>query len=201
MITSLVVGRSKPGCGLCPALSFKDVHHPGWGGGAPSWGLPPRGLATRFFLRHSGEKGILQLCGGGILQPCGGRRTAAAWPGCNCPSSIRATVAPRAGGSCHQPCRGGELRQRGLGRPQVSSAAACLACWLSWLWRRLRRCLLPLGPGVAVRPPHGRLSRRAQVGHACGPSRAADCTGGSSKTSYAARAAFVFLDCLVLTPA
>jgi hypothetical protein len=29
MITSLVVGRSKPGCGLCPALSFKDVHHPG----------------------------------------------------------------------------------------------------------------------------------------------------------------------------
>jgi hypothetical protein len=33
MITSLVVGRSKPGCGVCPALSFKDVHHPGWGGG------------------------------------------------------------------------------------------------------------------------------------------------------------------------
>jgi hypothetical protein len=33
MIISLVVGRSKPGCGLCPALSFKDLHHPGWGGG------------------------------------------------------------------------------------------------------------------------------------------------------------------------
>jgi hypothetical protein len=33
MITGLVVGRSKSGCGLCPALSFKDVHHPGWGGG------------------------------------------------------------------------------------------------------------------------------------------------------------------------
>jgi hypothetical protein len=32
MITSLVVGRSKPGCGLCPSLRFKDVH-PGWGGG------------------------------------------------------------------------------------------------------------------------------------------------------------------------
>jgi hypothetical protein len=51
MITSLVVGRSKPGCGLCPALSFKDVHHPGWGGGrtesgpASAWAgdpfLPP----------------------------------------------------------------------------------------------------------------------------------------------------------------
>jgi hypothetical protein len=51
MTTSLVVGRSKPGCSLCPALSFKDVHHPGWGGGrtelgsAPAWAgdplLPP----------------------------------------------------------------------------------------------------------------------------------------------------------------
>jgi hypothetical protein len=28
MTTSLVVGRSKLGCGLCPALSFKDLHHP-----------------------------------------------------------------------------------------------------------------------------------------------------------------------------
>jgi hypothetical protein len=33
MTTSSVVGRSKPGCGLCPALTFKDLHHPGWGGG------------------------------------------------------------------------------------------------------------------------------------------------------------------------
>jgi hypothetical protein len=31
--TSSMVGRSKPGCGLCPALSFKDLHHPCWGGG------------------------------------------------------------------------------------------------------------------------------------------------------------------------
>jgi hypothetical protein len=33
MTVGLVVERSKSGCGLCPALSFKDVHHPGWGGG------------------------------------------------------------------------------------------------------------------------------------------------------------------------
>jgi hypothetical protein len=33
MTTSLVVERSEPGCGLPPALSFKDVHHPRWGGG------------------------------------------------------------------------------------------------------------------------------------------------------------------------
>jgi hypothetical protein len=28
--TSLMVGRSKTGCDLCPALSFKDLHHPCW---------------------------------------------------------------------------------------------------------------------------------------------------------------------------
>jgi hypothetical protein len=38
MTVGLVVGRSKPGCGLCPALSFKDVHHPSWGGGRAELG-------------------------------------------------------------------------------------------------------------------------------------------------------------------
>jgi hypothetical protein len=33
MTTSLVVGRSKSDCGLCPTLSFKDLHHSCWGGG------------------------------------------------------------------------------------------------------------------------------------------------------------------------
>jgi hypothetical protein len=61
--------------------------------GGASRGLPPRGPATRFFLRHPGEEDILQLCEGGVLQPCRGRRTAAAWPGCSIPSSVRATVA------------------------------------------------------------------------------------------------------------
>jgi hypothetical protein len=42
MITNLVVGRSKPGCGLCPALSFKDVDHPGWGGGHAELGPASR---------------------------------------------------------------------------------------------------------------------------------------------------------------
>jgi hypothetical protein len=49
--TSSMVGRSKSGCSLCPALSFKDLHHPCWGGGrgepgpASAWAgdplLPP----------------------------------------------------------------------------------------------------------------------------------------------------------------
>jgi hypothetical protein len=31
--TSLMAGRSEPGYDLGPALSFKDVHYPRWGGG------------------------------------------------------------------------------------------------------------------------------------------------------------------------
>jgi hypothetical protein len=64
-----------------------------------SRGLPLRGSATRFFLRHPGEEDILQLCGGGVLQPRGGRQTAASWTGCSIPSSARATVAGCTGGS------------------------------------------------------------------------------------------------------
>jgi hypothetical protein len=52
--------------------------------------LPSHGLATRFFLQHSGEKGVHQPCGGGKLPPT-------AWSGCGCPSTARATVAPCAG--------------------------------------------------------------------------------------------------------
>jgi hypothetical protein len=43
-----------------------------------SRGLPSRGVASRFFLRLLKVETILQLCGGGALQPCRGRRTAAA---------------------------------------------------------------------------------------------------------------------------
>jgi hypothetical protein len=68
--TSLMVGRSKPGCDLFPALAGEE--------GEASRGLPSRGLASRFFLRLLGVETILQLCGGGALQPCRGRRTAAA---------------------------------------------------------------------------------------------------------------------------
>jgi hypothetical protein len=51
MTTSLVVGRSKPGYGLSPTLSFKDVHHPRCGGRRVESGpYPPYGLVARFFL-------------------------------------------------------------------------------------------------------------------------------------------------------
>jgi hypothetical protein len=116
------------------------------------------GLAARFFLQHSGEKGV------------------------------------------HQPCEGGKLRVRGTGRLQAPPAAACPVSRLGWLRRRLRRCLLPFGWGVAVHPPHGRRSRRAQVCHIHSFSHATGRTGGSYKASCAAGAATAFLDGLVLTP-
>jgi hypothetical protein len=52
-------GEKQAGLRLPPTLSFKDVHHPRWGGGrAKSGPSPPRGLVTRFFLQHSGEEDV-----------------------------------------------------------------------------------------------------------------------------------------------
>jgi hypothetical protein len=69
MTTSLVVERSELGCGLPPALKFKDVHHPRWGGRRAELGSRlPHGLVTRFFLQHLEEKGVHQPCGGGELR-------------------------------------------------------------------------------------------------------------------------------------
>jgi hypothetical protein len=80
MTTSLAVGRSKPGCGLSPTLSFKDVHHPRCGGRRVESGpYPPYGLVTRFFLQHSEGKGAHQSCGGdfGYMGPAECRLSAA----------------------------------------------------------------------------------------------------------------------------
>jgi hypothetical protein len=125
-------------------------------------------------------------------------------------SRVGALPSAWAGGPLLPPAFEGEgcppaLRRRQTlgtrGRPSVApSAAACLAPRPEWLWCRLRRCLLPLGQSVAARPPHGRRLHRARVGHIHGFSRATGCSGKSYKTSYAAGAAVVFLDGLVLTP-
>jgi hypothetical protein len=55
--TSLMVGRSELGCDLSPALSFKDLHHPCWGGerGEPELYLP-HGSADHLFLQLLGWK-------------------------------------------------------------------------------------------------------------------------------------------------
>jgi hypothetical protein len=146
MTVGLVVGRSKPGRGLCPALSSKDVHHPRCGGGQAEPGFHlPHGSASCLFLQHSGERALTGLAKGvnfDNAEPVGRKHR----------QLQRAWLAGSAGSGA------------------ASDAASC----------RLVRAWLPIhrtGDCCAVR------------------------TGGSSETSYAAWAAFMFLDCLVLTPA
>jgi hypothetical protein len=117
MTTSLVVGRSNPGCGLPPALSFKDVHHPCWGGRqAGSGSCLPHGPVTRFFLQHWGRRrspalrrrrtsatrGRPAVSAVSCRVPGSPALMALApppaiWSGRDCPSTARATVAPCAG--------------------------------------------------------------------------------------------------------
>jgi hypothetical protein len=54
--TSSWVGRSKPGCGLCPSLSFKDVHHQCWGGECAELGSVSARAAARSFPQRSGGR-------------------------------------------------------------------------------------------------------------------------------------------------
>jgi hypothetical protein len=121
MTTSLMVGRSKPGCGLPPALSFKDVHHPCWGGRrAESGSCLLHGPVTRFFLQHWGRRRSPALRrrqtsatrGRPAVSAVSCRMSGslarmalappptlppAVWSGRSCPSTARATVAPCAG--------------------------------------------------------------------------------------------------------
>jgi hypothetical protein len=81
------MGRGKPGCDLGPTLSPKGVRHPCWGGGRAELELHlPRGSAGHLLFQLLVVETILQPCGGGVLQPCRGRRTVAVQLGCNIPS-------------------------------------------------------------------------------------------------------------------
>jgi hypothetical protein len=104
MVTSsLMVGESESGCDLGPTLSFKDVHHPRWGGDRAEPALYlPRGFAGHPFLRCSRERALTGPAGGpdfdnaGLVD--GGRRhlqrvgPVGLAPGG--PSCRRATAAP-----------------------------------------------------------------------------------------------------------
>jgi hypothetical protein len=92
MTTSLVVGRSKPGCGLCPALSFKDLHHPDWEGGRGELG-PTSAWA--------GDPLIPPTFGGGRHPPALRRRRPPAMRGkanCRCRARVQLSVLPPGGG-------------------------------------------------------------------------------------------------------
>jgi hypothetical protein len=70
--TSPWVGRSEPGCVLGPTLSFKDVHHPRWGGdrAEPELYLP-RGFVGRPLLRRSRERALTGPAGGSDFDNAG----------------------------------------------------------------------------------------------------------------------------------
>jgi hypothetical protein len=92
-----MVGRSKPGCGLCPALSFKDLHHPCWGGGRGEPG-PAFAWASVPLLPPAS--------GGGNHPPALRRRRPPAMPGkanCCCPARVQHSVlCPGDGGQLHR---------------------------------------------------------------------------------------------------
>jgi hypothetical protein len=116
--TGSMVGRSKPGCDLCPTLSFKDLHHPccGEGRAEPELYLP-HGPAGHLFAQHPGERAVIGLAEGRTLTTRG-RSTASvvsssmpgslaqlalallpvpppiAGAGRSCPPTVRAAVAP-----------------------------------------------------------------------------------------------------------
>jgi hypothetical protein len=70
--TSSMVGRSKPSCNLCPALSFKDLHHPCWGEGQAELELYlPYGPAGHLLLQHSGERALAGLAEGADFDNAG----------------------------------------------------------------------------------------------------------------------------------
>jgi hypothetical protein len=67
-----MVGRSELGYGLCPALSFKDLHHPGWGGGRAEPVLYlPRGFVGHLLPQHSRERALTGLAGGSDFDNAG----------------------------------------------------------------------------------------------------------------------------------
>jgi hypothetical protein len=150
--TSLMVGRSKPGCGLCPALSFKDLHHPCWGGvrAEPELYLPHR-FVGHLLLQHSGEKALTGLAEGADFDNAGpiGRKhrqlqhaqfagsagsgaafgaTSHRWAECGYLPAIQAVVAPRATGDRPR-------RRALLGRRSCSWAVLPLLRYDASAWR------------------------------------------------------------------
>jgi hypothetical protein len=119
--TSSMVGRRKPGCGLCPSLGFKDVHHPGWGGGRaePELYLPRR-FGGHPLFQHSGEKALTGLAGGSDFDNAGlvgGERR----------QLLRVGLAGSAGSSSAPGApsrRGSDCRAKRTGGPPKTSHAA-----------------------------------------------------------------------------
>jgi hypothetical protein len=150
--TGSMVGRSKPGCSLCPALSFKDLHHPCWGRGRAEPKLYLLyGPAGHLLLQHSGEKALTGLAEGADFDnagPIGRKRrqlqhawlagsasagttsgaTSHRWMECGYLPAVRAAVVPRAPGDRPR-------RRTPLGRRSCSWVVLPLLRHDAFAWR------------------------------------------------------------------
>jgi hypothetical protein len=109
--TSLMVGRSKSGCDLCPALSFKDLHHPGWGGGRTEPELYlPRGFVGHLLPQHSRERALIDLAGAldfDNVGPVGGERRQLQCVGLTGSAGSAPGAPSRRESGCRAACTGG----------------------------------------------------------------------------------------------
>jgi hypothetical protein len=177
----------QPGCSLPPVVIYKDDHQPR--GGEKRVGLwpPPdpqlQGCSSSSLGWKASRVGVLPSAWAGdpLLPPAFGGE------GCSPALRRRRTSATR-------------------GWPAVGAVSCRVSSSLAWMALVPPPTLPPVTKwGVAIRPPHGRRSRRAQVHHIrsvpCAAGHAAPTPpGGLYKTSYAVEVAATFLDGLVLTP-
>jgi hypothetical protein len=154
--TSSMVGRSKSGCDLGPALSFKDLHHPGWGGGRAKPELYlPCGFVGHLLPQHSRERALTGLAGGsdfdnaGLVgaERCQLQRVGLAGSA----GSGSAPGAPsRRESGCHSARTGGS--------PKTSRAArAAFAFWGCPAFAPVRRLYAEVGASLVREDPSGDL--------------------------------------------
>jgi hypothetical protein len=149
--TRSMVGRSEPGCDLGPALSFKDLHHPCWGGGRAEPELYlPRGFVGQLLPQHSRERALTGLAGGADFDnagPIGGVRRQLQCVGL-------AGLAP--GAPSHR--RGGCRAARTGGPPKTSRAArAAFVFWGCPAFAPVRRLRTEVGALLVREDPSGDL--------------------------------------------
>jgi hypothetical protein len=154
--TSSWVGRSKPGCDLGPALSFKDLHHPGWGGGRAEPELYlPCGFVGHLLPQHSRERALTGLAGGSDFDNAGlvgGERR----------QLQRVGIAGSAGSGSAPgapSCRKSSCRTARTGGPPKTSRAATAAFvfWGCFAFAPVRRLCVEVGAPLVREDPSGEL--------------------------------------------
>jgi hypothetical protein len=149
--SSLMAGRNEPGCDLGPALSFKDVHHPCWGGGRAEPELfLLRGFVGQPLPQHSRERALSGPAGGSDFDNAGlvdsGRR-----------QLQRVGLAGSASGAPSRR-KGGCRAARTGGPPKTLRAArAAFVFWGCPAFAPVRRLCAEIGAPLLREDPSGDL--------------------------------------------